>query len=252
MIYGLYHSSAGLQVNQYRMDVMANNLANANTTAFKQHVAVITERDVESLRAGDFSARHDILDDMTGGSFVRPTFTDFRPGALTPSSNPLDIALPERGFLAVRDGDETRFTKDGRLTLNANGDLVTSAGGREVLDESGRSIRSRLDDPARVVIDPDGSVRQGEALLGVLDLVEFEAPQALVKRGGGLFDAAGQRPVESDEALTIGVTETSNVSPVEGLASMIEVSRAYEFNARMLTLQDQSLGRAVNDIARLA
>jgi flagellar basal-body rod protein FlgG len=248
----LYHSSAGLQVNQYRMDVLANNLANAHTTGFKQDLAVVTEREVESLVSGDFSARHNVLDEMTGGSFVRPTFTDYTAGALTPSNNPLDVALPENGFLSVRDGDATRYTQDGRITLNRFGDLVMSAGGREVLDESGRPMRARLDDPARVMIGPDGFVRQGESVLGRLGLVEFDSTQALVKRGGGLYEAVGQAARPSHQELTVGMTEGSNVSPVGGLASMIEVGRAYEMNARMMTLQDQSLGRAVNDIARLA
>lgn len=252
MIYGLYESSAGLQVNQYRMDVMANNLANANTTGFKRNLAVVTEREVQSLASGDFAARNAVLDKMSGGSFVRPTYTDFSAGSLTPSSNPLDIAIPDQTFLTVRDGDATRYTQDGRLTLNANGQLVMGVGGRDVLDESGRSIHARLDDPSRVTISPDGTVRQGETVLGKLGLVQFDDPQGLAKRGGGLFDAAGQAAEPSVEEITPSVTENSNVSPVEGLATMIEVGRAYEMNARMLTLQDETLGRAVNDIARLA
>lgn len=252
MIYGLWQSSAGMQVNQYRMDVLANNLANAHTTGFKADLATITQRDLESFVRGGIDTQDPVLDNMTGGIAVRPSFVDFSNGPLDVTDNPLDVALPDSAFLAVNDGGDTRYTQDGRLSINARGELVMQAGGRPVLNANGQSIVAQTGSGERVQIGADGTVRQGDGVLGQLDVVSFDEPHALIKHGSGLYGAGGQTPVASKESLTTGAIEQSNVDPVHGLASMIEVTRAYDINARLLTLQDDTLGRAVNDIAELA
>lgn len=252
MIYGLWLSSAGMQVNQYRQAVIANNLANTETAAFKRDLGIVSEREVESRLGGGLLAEHRLLDALTGGSFVRPTYTDYSDGPLTPSANPLDVALPGNRFLVVRDADQLRYTKDGRLSLDKDGRLVMATGGRAVLDVNDRPILTAPGETGRVSIAPDGTVRQAETALGRLRVVAFDDLGSLVKRGAGLFDAAGQRPVDSDKGVVTGAVEASNVSPIASLASMIEVTRAYQLNASMLSMQDETLGRAVNDIARLA
>jgi len=252
MVYGLWLSSAGLQVNEYRQATLANNLANAETAGFKRHLAVISARQVASRSTGGLGDGNRLLDDLSGGSLVRPTHTDFSDGPLRASRNPLDLAVPGRGFLVVRDGEEVLFTKDGRLTLDSQGRLVTAAGGRPVLDADERPIVTVPGAAAPVRVGSDGTVRQGGAVLGRLAVVAFEDPQALVKRGAGLFAAAGQEPVPQEGGVVSGAVEASNVSPVTSLASLIEVSRAYQMNATLLSLQDQTLGRAVNDIAKVA
>ena len=160
MIYGLYLSAGGLQSSEYRQNVVANNIANAGTTGFKQQLAVLSERRVEADEDGPTSARHKLLDDLTGGTFVRPTFTDFARGTLEISSNPLDLAIAGDGFFHVEAAGEDRYTRDGRLTIDEAGTLVTVSGHKMLDGEGGPIVVDPLS-AEPVSVSPDGVVLQG-------------------------------------------------------------------------------------------
>ncbi|HUW83505.1 MAG TPA: flagellar basal-body rod protein FlgF [Phycisphaerae bacterium] len=249
MIYGLWLSAAGLQANEHRQAVLANNLANAETTGFKQDLAVFRQRLTESQSSpAGMALAHPVLDGLTGGTFVRPTYTDFSQGTLDKTNSPLDVAIVGRGFFAVQDGDEVRYTRDGSFHVDAQGRLVT-ARGHLVLDESGAAIS--VPSGAKVSIGEGGRVLADDEQIGRLGLVDVSDPQRLVKVGQNLFD--GQFVAEEPFAgqLEVGALEQSTVEPVTLLAHFIEAARAYQLNGQMITLQDGMLGRAVNDIAKL-
>ena len=128
MIYGLYLSTAGLQANSFQMDTMANNLANANTVGFKHEIAVFSERRVESEGSGPMGARHALLDNLSGGTFVPRTYTTFAQGSLESTRRPLDLAIRGEGFFQVREGGRDLYTRDGRLTVASSGQLMTTSG----------------------------------------------------------------------------------------------------------------------------
>src|SRR6185369_8802982 len=129
MVYGIYQSAAGLQINQHRQDVLANNLANIETVGFKPDLALARERMIASREGGnDPSLSNSTLNGMTGGTVAAPTFTSFIPGAVEPTGRPLDVALQGDGFFAVQDGDTKRYTRDGRFMFDADGRLVTVGG----------------------------------------------------------------------------------------------------------------------------
>ena len=255
MTYGLWLSAAGMQANQYRQNVLANNLANADTVGFKKDLAVLSERTVESRTAAE-AARfgHGLLDDLSGGTFVAPTYHSFAAGPLTPTGNPLDVSIKGDGFFAVRVGAESRYTRDGRFTVNPDNELVMVAGdGRaKVLDEAGGPIVLLPASAGQPTIAADGTVRQGGTVVAKLGLVEFSDRDELRKVGGNLFQAPGGRPRPAvASSVMSGTVEQSNADPVAGLASLIEVSRAYELNARMISLQDQTIGQAVSQVGRI-
>jgi len=253
MTYGLWLSAAGMQVNQYRQNILANNLANTNTVGFKKDLAVLSERMVESLSgpdAGRFG--HGLLDGLPGGTFVRPTYHSFAEGARNVTGNPLDVAIDGDGFFAVRVGDQTRYTRDGRFTVNADHELVMVAGdGRaKVLDELGQPI-VLLPGPAPQIAS-DGTVQQGNVEVGKIGVVEVADRNTLRKVGAGLFQATGGRPLPVAQATVLpGTVEQSNADPIEGLTSLIEVARAYQLNAQMISLQDQTIGQAVSRVGRV-
>ena len=251
MIHGLWQSAAGLQTSQYRQAIVANNLAHAETAGFKRDLAVIRQRLVASQEAaGGSRYAHPVLDGLSGGSFVAPTYTLFEQGPLTQSANPLDLALEGEGFFAVRAGEATRYTRDGRLTLRADGTLVTSAGGHPILDSEGQTIQLQPGAGAPR-IDTRGRVTQGETPVGQIGVFGFADTSVLRKVGGNLIDA-GQASAENANAqVRSGTVERSNVQPTDELVRMIEVARAYQLNASLITQQDAMLGRAVNDIARV-
>ena len=252
MLYGIYQSAAGMQVNQYRQKVLANNLANIDTAGFKQDLAVVRERQVASReQLGNRSWSNPIADRMTGGTLVAPTVTRFDKGMIQSTGHPLDVALDDRGFFVVEDGNETRYTRDGRFALNASRELVLATNGKRVLSDAGTPIVVPEGLEAKMRIEAGGRVRAGRKVIGQLGIVDFEDRNVLRKTGGNLFRAVGGEPTSVPGRLRIGAIEASTVDPTREMVTMIEVARAYEMNATLLGLADSSLGRAVNDIARL-
>jgi len=254
MTYGLWLSAGGMQINEYRQSIIANNLANVDTVGFKHNLAVIHERRMASAaNAGELSYSNRLLDAMSGGMWVRPTYTSFAQGALEETGNDLDIALEGDGFLRVSDGNGERYTRDGRLTIDRDGTLRLTAGdGRyRVLDTAGQPI---VIDRAlgRPTIGQDGTVYQGGAAVGRMALWDFPDRDLLRKTGSGLLENVGdQAPVASGARVHTGFLERSNLDAVTGMVDMIEVSRAYQLNAQMVSLQDSTLGEAVNRVGRI-
>lgn len=250
--YGLWLSAGGMKVNQHRQTILANNLANANTTGFKHDLAVVTQRRVESqasLSGGGYA--HAVLDDLPGGLNVRPTYRNFAQGPIERTGKPLDVAVQGEGFLVVSDGEVTRYTRDGALAVNADGELVLAAGeGRwRVLDNGGARIV--LDEKGGPVsVSEDGTIRQDRTIVATLGVKTTDDRQALRKVGENLFDA-GEASMTSVEGTFVPESrENSNFDVMHGLASMIEAARAYQLNATMLRLQDQASGQAVNTVGR--
>jgi len=253
MVYGIYQSAGGLLVNQYRMEVLANNLANADTVGFKQDLTVVRERRAEAAaRMAGQGASEPRLAGMTGGSLVAPTVTSFEQGPLEVTGNPLDVALVGDGFFRVQAGGQERYTRDGRFAVNESGELVTAAGFHKVLDDSGAAMVVPANARGRVRIDAGGQLMSGDSLLGKLGIVDFTDKSLLRKTGGNMLESLGARPLTmADAALQTGAVEKSTVDPTHAMVSMIEVNRAYEMNATMVGLADSTLGRAVNDIGRI-
>ena len=252
MIYGAYLSAGGLQVNQYRQEVLANNLANVATTGFKHDLALVRERMVASREGfADPSLTDPMLDRQTGGALVAPTFTMFGQGPIEHTGNKLDVAIQGDGFFTVLDGKEVRYTRDGRFMLNAAGELVTAAGNHQVLDDAGHPIQVTANAAQRVEITASGEVRAGPATFGKLGLVNFQDKTHLRKTGGNMVTAVGAEPTAAKASLCPQSIEGSTVDPTTTMVEMIEASRAYQMNATLIGLADSTLGRAVNDIARI-
>ena len=140
MNYGLYVSAAGALANSYRQDVVANNLANVDTVAFKRDLALMQGRRTESSHGGGQRYSNPLLEKLGGGLFALPTHTDFSPSSLDLTHNPYDLALAGKGFFQVRNQDQIQYTRDGRFKLNDQNQLVTVTDHLPVLDESGTPI----------------------------------------------------------------------------------------------------------------
>lgn len=257
MNYGLWLSVHGLQASELQQAVVANNLANVDTAGFKQDLAVVQERRAERPAPGQ--RRPDglaALKDFSGGSFVRQTIHSVQPGALEPTGNPLDVALGGSGreFFSVQDGNDVRYTRDGRFATNADHELVMAVGNGQykVLSEAGQPIVLPAGESGEVNIDRGGTVRLGNTPVAQLGIVQFADPQRLRKVGGNLFSPESETPTAVNVEVHPGAVERSSVDPVAGLVQMIQATRAYQLNANMIQMQDQLTGEAVQRIGRVA
>lgn len=255
MYTGLYAAVSGSLAQEKRLTLLTNNLANANTVGFKADRPVF---EVEPLPTVSYVTPASAttpesiipLNPLQGRDSVqtqlRTVVTDFAQGNVQPTGNPLDLALEGRGFFAVQTPDGVAYTRQGTLSLNAEGTLVTHSG-LPVLGESG-PIRITGGPPE---IRPSGQVVVNGTEVGRLRLVDFAQTSSLSKQGDVLF-----RPTDPNTPTTAatavvrqGAIETANTEPVRLLVSVLETSRAYEAYQKVMQAFNDIAGRAVNDIA---
>ena len=250
MIYGLYLSAQGAQIQSLRQEVVANNLANSASTAFKRDLVraqACLPYDAEHGRP-TLLASH--LDNMPGGVLPYQNATDFAQGQLNETRGPLDIALEGQGFLRVTDGKKHFLTRDGQLALNAQNEIVTQEHGYAVIGRGGQPLGA-VDPTLPLEISVDGSLSQAGTPLGQFDLVEPKSYQELQKTGRNLYTYSGRlTPAKPEVQVKQGFLETSNVKPVLGMTELIETARVLEANVNLIRYQDESLARLLQSLPR--
>ncbi len=250
MIYGLYQSAAGMMTSEYRQNVIANNLANSQTVGFKRDIPIFSERLRESMLDQYDNPTNDLMESLSGGLWLGRTSTDFSDGPLSKTGNPLDVALEGPGFLMVLVDGQRLLTRDGRMMMNELGRLVSVSDGAAILNRAGSPIV--LDpDGGEITITSDGRIHQDGREVARLGLTDVEDYRTLRKDGNGRFIPESLERLESVARVHSGFVESSAVQPVRELTGMIESSRAFQINARMVSLQDEMLGRLVNQVPRL-
>lgn len=251
MVQGLWQSAGGMLAQDYRQALLANNLANAETPGFKPQRVGFMERLNAARARGDAASLSGSWANLTGGVFETEIYTDFTDGPIAPSDSPFDVAIRGEGFLSVQTAEGPRYTRDGRMVMDQGGMLRHAASNAPVLSSEGRPIVVNPLSGDKPRIDGTGRVWQGENIAGRLGVVAFADRQALRAQGENLFDAGGQASRASRAEIVSRAYEASGVQPTAALVEMIAASRAYQMNATMVTMQDQSLGRVVNDLGRV-
>jgi flagellar basal body rod protein FlgG len=250
MLYGLYLSATGIVTSSHKQDVVANNLANSESTGFKRDVATFQQRLTEATVRGRRDLTNPLLEQLGGGILASPTLTDNRQGDLESTGNPLDVAIEGDGYFAVLDKGESRLTRNGQFAVDRQGRLILSNGvGQPVLDPAGRPVRIAPGQPA--TIGPDGAISQGGQEVGRVGLFDVADPRQLVKRGGTLLAHPGQSLVPGAGALHSEYVERANVDPATELAELMETQRQLEANANMIRYQDQTLAKLVNEVGKI-
>ncbi len=235
------------------LDVVANNIANINTTGFKSDGAVFEEYIGKTARSGD----------MKNGdrqvSFVRDraTWVDLSQGPVERTGNPLDVAIVGKGFLTVQTPGGERFTRNGSFQVNAAGELVTGEGHR-VLGDAGPITLQPSDRDITISKDGTISVREGdnadtESQRGKLRLVTFDQPGRLQKDGSSNFKAPDDLAPQQAATphFSQGAIEKSNVRSVLEMTRMIEVTRSYTRVATMLSQQADMQRSAIERLAEV-
>ena len=249
MPYGLYIAAEGAHAQTTRLEVVANNLANANTAGFKRDLAVFQARFAEAVQNGSVPPGSGTINDIGGGVRVLDTQTDFSPGPIKPTGRDLDLAIDGPGYFAIRKGDRTLLTRAGNFEINTDNQLVEPSGGL-VLSETGIPITI---DPegAPWQITPDGSLLQGDDPVP-LAIVVPKSPGDLAKQGDNLFLPLGPTAtLEPDQRrVARGVLETSSVKPTLEMMELIESTRAFEANVNMIKNYDQMLGNLISSVLK--
>jgi flagellar basal-body rod protein FlgF len=228
------------------MDVVANNIANIDTTGYKADGSLFEEYLSSSART-DSGGRISYVRD-------RGIWHDMNAGAMQRTGNPLDVAIDGDGFFTVQTSRGQRYTRNGSFKINAAGQLVT-AEGDAVIGSSG-PITFQPND-RQISISPDGtvSVRQGnstaDSVRGTLSVVNFANPQQLQKDSGSTFKAAaGVTPQPATGAKIVqGELEKSNVRGVVEMSRMIEITRSYMQIASMLQQQSDVSQQSIDKLA---
>lgn len=271
MSYGFNIGAAGVIASMHRQDVAANNLANIETVGFKPDVSGTIPRDAARVEDNLFSLPSNaMLERLGAGVFLAPTRTSFTQGAITRTGNPLDLAISGEGFLAVsapgRDGKEgPRLTRDGRLTMDPTGRLITVSGGRPVLDASNRPIT--LDPRLPIQIQEDGTILQGGTAAGRLNFLRATDAQKMTLRklGENLFDApasvlANLRPAAASDGetgegggkLVQHAIEGSASDPIRAMMAVQNAANAVGTNVRVMQIHDELMNRAINGLGRVS
>jgi len=239
------------------MDVISNNIANVNTTGFKRD-RVITQSFTDEFirRVNDPSINDPVrlpfrnsvpVGRYSLGTFVDDLSTDFTTGSFNTTGGTFDLAINGSGFFAVNSGGQERYTRDGAFTLNQDRMLVTKDG-FSVTGADGNPI---IIPDGMVSITPAGEIFVDGELINTIRLMDFENPAMLRNQGANLWNALpGANPVPFTGSVEQGVLELSNVNIVREMVEMIEISRAYEANQRMITVIDTTMQLAANDIGR--
>ena len=226
------------------LDVVANNIANLETTGYKADSSLFEEYLGSAARAAPSNAHISFVLD-------RGIWHDMSQGPIQRTGNPLDVAIDGNAFLVIQTPRGERYTRNGALQINATGHLVTGDG-NPVLGEAGPITFQPNDNQVSISRDGTISVREGtstvDSLRGKLRLVSFDNMQQLQKDGGGTFNATGgAQPQPATQAgIAQGSIEKSNVRGVVEMSRMIEITRSYTQIGNLLQ-QQNDLGTAALD-----
>jgi flagellar basal-body rod protein FlgG len=256
MLRSLYTAATGMEAQQLKMDVIANNLANSSTTGFKRVRAefqdLMSETIIQATPSGPQGGGQPAPLQVGLGVKTGSTTRSMGQGDMLNTQNPLDLAIEGAGYLRVqRPSGEIAFTRAGNLRVDETGRLVTQHG--EII-EPGITIPP---ESTALTIRPDGLVlatiagKQDPTELGHIQLTTFTNPAALESIGHNLFQptgASGQetqlRPGEQGAGtVSQGFLEGANVKAVEEMIDMITTQRSYEMNSKVIQTADQMLQR---------
>ncbi|GHV73037.1 flagellar basal body rod protein FlgG [Spirochaetia bacterium] len=280
MIRGWYTGASGMRAQQWKLDAVANNLANVDVNGYKKDLAVhkafpemlMRRMDDDGVYRHPFGSADEapIIGKLGTGVELNELYTDFQQGSMKETENDFDIALDGKGFFTVMTPWGERYTRNGAFILGKegyletkegypvmgeNGPLQVKANNFQVDKEGGVWINAQYADPA-LMVGRENNTWDDTVLLDKLKLVSFDLDRYLQKQGTSLYratDTSGEAQImERGQSPRVvqGFVETSNVDPVLEMVQMIEVNRAYEANQKVIQSEDSMLGTLLTQTAR--
>jgi len=247
MIRGLYTAATGMVSECTRTNVIANNLANVNTTGFKRHETVNSEFERSLLKRINDGSQLPQVGELGHGTYTDEIFIDRSEGSFAQTGNAFDLAIAGEGYFAIQTPAGVRYTRNGAFTRNGDEQLVTHEG-RPVLNVNGRPIT--IPDDGQVVIGADGRIFVDDEEVDTLQFVQFADQRNLLPEGDNLYQVVNnEQPAAATGTIEQGMLERSNVNVVAEMVNLINAYRAYEANSKVITTHDSLLEKAVNNIA---
>jgi len=233
------------QALRRRLDVVANNMANASTVGFKREQPLFHEYVERSPEA--------LVDAAKPTSFVLDygAIHDTAAGAFQPTGNPLDVMIEGPGYLSVETPEGgVAYTRAGLIKVLESGELAT-AGGQKLLGEGGQPIAVPPDQAGRLSVLGDGTVMGSQGPVGRLSVTVFDDERAVSPRGDGMMTGDGGRALTAAETkLKAGGVEGSNVQPIAETTAMVEILRSYQRSQRMSESLNDMRQRAIERLGR--
>lgn len=235
----VYIVSSHMIGERQKLDMVADNVANATTTGYKKlgmsFQEVISRQQAETV-----------------GSFTHHngTFYDFAQGGFTRTEGKLDLAIQGAGFFATEINGQIHYTRNGNFSLNAEGDLVTDTGA-PVLDNNGAGINIPADS-RDIAITNDGIISNQNGAIATLGIYNIQDPQNLIRTGTHGYIYEGPAPALAEQiSVRQGFLENANVNPIEETVTMTELNRRYQSSARLVQSLEELEQRAIRDLSRL-
>lgn len=233
----LYVALSGQMANETRLATVANNVANMRTAGFRAE-AVKFE-----------TVLSDYVRDTVAFAEAGQLHFDLSGGSVEPTGNPLDVAIVGGGWFQIETGTGVAFTRDGRLQITEEGDLVTLTG-HSILDDGGAPMAVNPNG-GPLAIGVDGTITQDGALVGALGLVALDPAAQLTRYGDSAF-FSDRAAVPIDDRIQNGVrqgfVEGSNVNAIQAITDLIRVQRAFENGAAAIRDREDTLGQAIRTL----
>ena len=254
---GIYMAASGALAYEKRLQIISNNLANANTVGFKMDHGQFQSIDPVDLPASLSSPSPELNTSQAQSFWFQfNSYTDFTHGSLKNTGNDFDLALIGDGFFCIQKPDGVHYTRKGDFTLNDEGVMVTR-NGFPVVGDGGEITVKGSENPhefKKFAVDEDGNVSVDGKQVGSLRIVNFPEPGKLLKMGDTLFKPAENSP-PSEEAgdfkVSQGFVELSNVDVVKMMTEMIEVLRGYESYQKVIRTADEASSRSINEVGKV-
>jgi len=245
---GMYLAAAGALVQQLRLETLANNVANINTTGYKGEKTIF--RVAEEDPSQNIQPVVGLTQPLSPYAPPFSTVIDFSQGAIHQTGNPLDVAINGDGFFNIQTPDGVQYTRQGSFTLDEQGVLVTPEG-YPVLGEGGQITVEE----GRIEIDEEGGISVDGDEIGRLQITAFDNQAGLKKAGNGRFvptdpGLAGRPP--ENMTLSQGHIEGANVNAVRAMTEMIETSRAFEAYQKVIQSADEATAKSISDVGKTA
>ncbi len=278
MIKGLYTAGSGMMVQMAKQDVVANNIANVNTSGFKKDNVLCQSFPsmlISRLGESQYNALGQeeivppvVIGTLGTGASVKEIVTNYSSGALNFTGNPTDLAISNESndlngsilepanqqisesYFVVQTLQGERFTRDGSFKINQDGTLITNQGAT-VLSTDDQAI-SILNDDGQVAesftIDKNGSVLVNNNEIAKLKIVNFADKRNLEKEGAWMRAKAGEYTVDVNPGVMQGYLEMSNANAIQEMVSLITVVRAYESCQKVVQAEDELTSVAIDQV----